>query len=209
MKAGEVGEVEIDPNSRVQLVEARNDTHRIELARGRLSAMIWAPPRLFFVETPSATAIDLGCAYTLEVDDAGASLLRVTIGYVSLVAAGREAYIPAGAVCETRPRLGPGTPHYADAAPAFRQALRRFDFEPNSDPEALPTILQAAREEDALTLWHLLLRTDAAARSLVYERLARLVPPPSGVTRAGILAGNQTMMDAWWRRMGFYVMRQQ
>ena len=36
-----------------------------------MSARIWAPPRLFYVNTPSAVAEDLGCAYTLEVDDLG------------------------------------------------------------------------------------------------------------------------------------------
>jgi hypothetical protein len=39
--------------------------------------MIWAPPRLFFVDTPSAVAADLGCSYTLEVKDDGAGVLRV------------------------------------------------------------------------------------------------------------------------------------
>ena len=73
-----VGQVEIDPNTRVRLVATQPTEHRIELARGRMSARISAPPKLFFVNTPSAVAEDLGCAYTLEVDDAGNSLLRVT-----------------------------------------------------------------------------------------------------------------------------------
>ncbi|HEY5404497.1 MAG TPA: zf-HC2 domain-containing protein, partial [Pyrinomonadaceae bacterium] len=46
-----IGQVEIDPNTRVRLVETQPTEHRLELARGKMSARIWAPPRLFFVDT--------------------------------------------------------------------------------------------------------------------------------------------------------------
>ena len=59
-----------------------------------------------------------------------------------------------------------------------------------------------ARREDALTLWHLLTRTSGEERGRVYDRLATLVPPPTGVTREGILAGNRQMLDLWWEALG-------
>src|SRR6185437_16009257 len=65
---GSIGSVEVDENTRVRLLQTQPTEHRLELARGKMSAHIWAPPRLFFVNTPSAVAADLGCAYTLEVD---------------------------------------------------------------------------------------------------------------------------------------------
>jgi hypothetical protein len=68
---GTIGNVDIDENTRVRLLETEPTEHRLELARGKMSARIWAPPRLFFVDTPSAVAADLGCAYTLSVDDKG------------------------------------------------------------------------------------------------------------------------------------------
>jgi anti-sigma factor RsiW len=73
IQVGMLGQVEVDPRSRVRLVKTGANEHRLELARGRLYASIVAAPRLFQVETPSAVAIDLGCAYTLEVDEAGGS----------------------------------------------------------------------------------------------------------------------------------------
>jgi anti-sigma factor RsiW len=207
LKVADIGEVEIEENSRVRLLDSESQNHRIELARGRLSAMIWAPPRLFFVETPSATAVDLGCAYTLDVDEAGASLLRVTLGYVSLVSGGRESYIPAGAVCETRPGVGPGTPHHENASPAFRSALRELDFGQSAAPDLLKTILAEARADDALTLWHLLARVDESLRGAVYDRLAQLAPPPVGVTREGAVGGDRRMLDLWWQGIGYTVFR--
>src|SRR4030095_15953737 len=70
-----IGNVDIDENTRVRLLETQPTEHRLELARGKMSARIWAPPRLFFVDTPSAVAAGLGLFFTLIVDDCGGSLL--------------------------------------------------------------------------------------------------------------------------------------
>lgn len=196
-----IGQVEIDPNTRVRLLETRATEHRLELARGRMSAHIWAPPRLFFVDTPSAVAADLGCAYTLEVDDAGASLLRVTAGWVALQLHDRESVVPAEAACATRPGIGPGTPYFEDASTTFRTALTKLDFEASDgvgkDSETLKQLLSESRVRDTLTLWHLLYRTEGADRILVFERLAELSPPPQGVTREGVLQLDEQMLRLW------------
>ena len=191
-----IGQVEVDPNTRVRLLETRATEHRLELARGRMTAHIWAPPRLFFVDTPSAVAADLGCAYTLEVDDAGASLLRVTAGWVALQLRDRESVVPAGAACATRPGIGPGTPYFEDSSTTFRTALTKLDFE-GPDSETLKQLLSESRVRDTLTLWHLLYRTEGADRILVFERLAELSPPPQGVTREGVLQLDEQMLRLW------------
>ncbi len=200
LNVADIGEVDVGPNSRVRLLKTRSTEHRLALARGRLHAMIDAPPRLFIVETPSATAIDLGCSYTLEVDDAGRSRLHVTSGWVALEVRGREAIVPAGAVCLTEPGKGPGTPYFDDASPAFRAALTRLDFR-GGGPEDLEVVLAEAREYDTLTLWHLLSRVGRAERARVYDRMAALVPPPRGVTRAGVLRLNRAMLYLWGQEL--------
>lgn len=200
IKVGLIGNVEIDPNTRVRLVETSATEHRLELARGRMHARIWAPPRLFFVDTPSAEAIDLGCAYTLEVDDAGNGLLKVTSGYVALDAKGRTSVVPIGAACATRKGTGPGTPFFEDSTENFRAALNGFDFDAKdaeSRSKSLQTVLTEARKRDGLTLWNLLPRVEGAERERVYERLAELVPPPQEVTREGVLRLDELMLDQW------------
>lgn len=196
-----IGQVEIDPNTRIRLLQSQPTEHRLELARGRMSAHIWAPPRLFFVDTPSAVAADLGCAYTLEVDDEGASLLHVTSGWVALQLKDRESVVPAGAACATRPGIGPGTPYFEDASELFRKALAKLDFEPGdtewSKIPALDIVLAEARARDTLSLWNLLYRVQGADRVLVYERLAALSPPPQGVTREGVLQLDEKMLHLW------------
>jgi hypothetical protein len=197
LRVADIGQVDVDPNSRVRLLETRVTEHRLELERGRISARIWAPPRLFFVNTPSAVAADLGCAYTLEVDGRGRSLLRVTSGFVALETEGRESVVPKGAACVTQPGTGPGTPFFEDASEALVEALAKFDFE-SGGAAALDVVLREARPRDSLTLWHLLPRTPSGGeRERVYERLAAFSPPPEGVTREGALALDRKMLDDW------------
>lgn len=202
----DIGQVDIDPRTRLRLAESRSARTRLELERGTIHAMIWAPPGEFLVDTPSALAVDLGCAYTLQVDDEGAGLLRTRTGWVGFRLNGREAFIPAGAVGETRKGIGPGTPYFEDAAEDFRSALREFDFGKLSEEERstrLSIVLARARKKDALTLWHLLSRASIADRGRVFERLNAFVTAPGGVTAEGIERGDAAMLDAWWNQLGF------
>lgn len=201
----DVGSVDIEPNSRLRLLAETQGRNRLSLERGTIHAFIWASPGEFAVDTPSAIAVDLGCAYTLQVDDSGAGLLRTTLGWVGFKLDGREAFIPAGAVCATQPKIGPGTPHFDDAPASLRDELAKFDFAsgPAEQKNAeLAQILKEARPRDALTVWHLLSRVDAPQRGPVYDKLAALVPPPAGVTRDGILQLDRNMLDLWWNALG-------
>lgn len=201
-----IGQVQVDPNTRVRLLETKPTEHRLELERGKMSARIWAPPRLFFVDTPSAVAADLGCAYTLIVDDSGGSLLRVTSGWVALELKDRESIVPAGAACQTRPGIGPGTPYFEDAGPEFLNALLELDFQSNAavKSRALNHLLQTARVKDTLTLWHLLARVDGDERRRVFEKMTSLVDLPSDVTREGILKLDSAMLNKWKEKLEFY-----
>jgi hypothetical protein len=202
----ETGRIEVDAGSRLRLVTNGPGHKRLSLERGTIHATIWAPPGEFVVDTPSAIAVDLGCVYTLHVDDSGAGLLRTTMGWVGFKLNGHESFIPAGAVCATRPKIGPGTPSFEDASSSFRDALSKFDFAATTPQERnalLGILLVDARKEDALTLWHLLSRVSDADRPGVYDRLAALAPPPADVTREGILRLDRHMLDSWWNSFGY------
>ena len=201
----DLGEIQVEPDSRVRLVRSGRDQKRINLELGTIHAAIWAPPTEFVVDTPSATAVDLGCAYTLQVNADGSGTLRTTLGWVGFHLHGRDSFIPAGAMCLTRPGAGPGTPYFEDATPQFREALHILDTSDLSSREhaqQLTIILAQARTKDALTLWHLLSRTDDSGRAQVYDRLSALVPPPNGVTRDGICSLNHQMLDRYWDEFG-------
>jgi hypothetical protein len=195
---GVIGHVEVAPRTAIQIRSTESTDHRIALARGTIEASIFAPPRLFFVETPSATAIDLGCVYSLSVDSSGTSLLHVKAGYVELADGGRVSVVPAGWMCLARPERGPGTAFSAAAPPRLRDALRRYDFEAGS----LDEVLANTGPGDGVTLWQLYEKATSADRERIYDRLTLLVEPPKGVTREGILSSNPAMITAWQEQLG-------
>src|SRR5882762_2538048 len=206
LRADDIGQIKVDPSTRLRLLNMGSGLKRIALDRGTIHTYIWAPPGQFVVDTPSAITVDLGCAYTLQVDDSGAGMVRTSLGWVGFKLNGHESFIPAGAACATRPKVGPGTPYFEDSSAEFRAALTRFDFE-DSTPEQrahdVTIALSEARNRDALTLWHLLARVDDHQRVLVYNRLSQFVPPPATVTKEGILRLEQPMLDQWWNELGF------
>ena len=206
LQEDDTGKIQVDPSTRLRLLSMASGMKRIALDRGTIHAYIWAPPGQFVVDTPSAVTVDLGCAYTLQVDDSGAGMVRTSLGWVGFKLNGHESFIPAGAACATRPKVGPGTPYFEDSSAEFRAALTRFDFE-DSTPEQrshdVAVVLYQARKRDALTLWHLLARVDDQQRILVYDRLSQFVPPPATVTKEGILRLDQPMLDQWWNELGF------
>jgi FecR protein len=198
IQVGSIGRVDVGPQSRVRLLSAAPSEHRLGLAQGVLYAEVSAPPRFFLVETPSAVAVDLGCAYTLEVDEHGSGRLHVSRGFVALEKDGRETLVPAGALSALRPGRGPGLPYFEDAPADVVGGVARLE---DGDTTALDGVLAGARPRDTLTLWHLLSRVAPSERGRVYETMAALRPPPEGVTRDGILALQPAMLLSWRTRL--------
>jgi hypothetical protein len=151
---------------------------------------------LFFVETASSTVVDLGCAYTMEVDEAGAGRLHVTSGWASLEWEQLESLVPAGASCPTRPEVGPGTPAFDDASERLREALLEFDYS-GGGSRAVDVVLAESRQRDTLTLWHLLSRVELDERQRIFDRMIALTPLPNGVTREKAMALDPATLKLW------------
>jgi hypothetical protein len=198
---GDMGRLDLEPRTRLRLLQSTDGRKRVALDRGTIRAAIWAPPGEFVMDTPFAVAVDLGCMYTLHVEETGSGHLRTTLGWVGFRSNGRESFIPAGAAAATYPQTGPGLPYFEDAAATFRSAVSQFDSATDSSSQraaALQVLLRDARRRDALTLWHLFARVGDSDRPAVYSRLAALTPPPPGATREGILRLDRAMLDSWW-----------
>ena len=197
----DIGAVEVAEGSRLSLVASSPTEHRLALARGALHAKVTAPPRLFVVETPAATAIDLGCEYDLEVGADGAGFLRVQSGQVELADGDRVVVVPMGAEARILPG-GPGTPIRSDAPPALRAAVARLDA---GDPRALDEVLTLAGARDTVTLFNLLGSADAATRARIHDLLDALVGTPEDVLREEIVDGDpdalgrvRSQLEAYW-----------
>ena len=191
VKVGEIGSVEVAPNTHLRIVTARPGEHRLGLDHGEIRASISAPPKLFFVDTASGTAVDLGCEYSLHTDEEGTGLLQVTRGWVAFQWNRRESLVPAGASCRIVAHAGPGIPYFEDAPEALKQALKNFA------PEDLEIVLGTARVRDTLTLWHLLSRVDGPSRERIFDRMAALTPVPAGVSKEKALQLDPATLTRW------------
>jgi hypothetical protein len=197
LTVGSIGHVDVAPGTEVRLLAARWSGHRLALARGSVHASISAPPRLFIVETPSGTAVDLGCEYTLDVDSAGSSTIRVTLGWVSFENHGAVSLVPAGMRARAIKGGAIGTPYREDAPLALREALASVDAHTPGDA-ALDLALAAARRQDAVSLWHLVARTAGERRTRVLDRLTALVPARADIPRAALERADPRAMELYW-----------
>ena len=192
IQVASIGNLTVAPGSRLRIESSRAGNYRARLEYGKLDALILAPPRQFFVDTPSALAVDLGCAYSLEVDRTGETRVSVRSGWVAFEKKGEEVFIPAGAHCRTSPAFGLGVPLYHDAPAALQASVTRFE---ESREVHLP---QGLRPKDGLTLWHLLRRVTPAQRAQVFDHFARVVNVPATVSRDRVLSGDHQAIDSLW-----------
>ncbi|WP_395091155.1 FecR domain-containing protein [Armatimonas sp.] len=195
-----IGTLQLAPGSRARILESRPGRQRVGLESGSLRAKVTAPPRLFVVETPSATATDLGCEYSLTIvnEERGlgifrhrsGSILTVTSGYVEMVdQKKRTVLVPAGASVQVMPDGHQGLPWYGD------------NPQPVADYDAtgkLAPLLAALKEPaDTLTLFHLLPRVTGAERSAVLDKLLTFTTLPGSVTREQVLALDSKALATW------------
>ena len=197
VEVAEIGTLDVGADTRLRLKATGAQGHRVEMSRGAIHATVNAPPRIFFVETPSATAVDLGCEYTLNVRDDGTGLLSVITGHVALEGPDRVSLVPAGASCRVRPTTGPGVPWFRDASPELIDGLQDIGIIWGGTD--LSAILAEARPRDTLTLWHLLPDLPPNQRGEVFDAIAALAPDklPENVTREKVSGLDKAALSSW------------
>lgn len=224
VEVGRIGRVSLEPGSRARLRRGGWNEHRLELERGALHAVIAAPPRLFFVQTPSALATDLGCAYDLRVLPDGGTSLHVTVGWVEISHQGQRSIVPAGLSARVATDGAPSVPFDPALSAPARAALDRLTADPTERggeranvphvaTQDLALLLAALdtldrdrpanirRQSSGITLWHLLQRVDGGQRAPIVAALRTRADFPAGVTREGILALDRQMLDRWRRTL--------
>lgn len=209
LQVGELGDVRLEPGARLLARDAEPGRHRFFLERGSLTASITAEPGAFGVDTPAGSSVDLGCLYTLDVDERGDTTLAVTLGRVSFTHArtGRDVYVPAGASLRSTVAEGPTSPLWNTSQAAWRAQVVELDRARAPEADQLARLTSAG---DTLALWHLLQAPSAATRRAAYDRLLELVPPPPAAARAVLAEADPrepaaaAARRAWLERMDWY-----
>lgn len=195
VKVGSIGEVQLGAGSAVRLESADATGHRFALERGEMHARIWARPRFFQVRTANVRAIDLGCVYTLRVDERGAATLEVYYGAVELVDSRGTTLVPAGNAAGTD-ASGRSVPWPLTSTPAFRAAAAALSSGA-PDSTALVALLGGSDIRATITLWHLLPHVEGSIREALVRRIATLVPPPAGIAIEEVMRLDARALAAW------------
>lgn len=163
----DLSEITLDAGSILYVDRLQKDLIRFRLERGRLHALVSAEAkeRFFQIQTPSTNCVDLGCMYTLEVDDEQKATVIVELGRVAFEDGNRVVVVPAEATCEATKRNGAGTPRHLDTPDAVVIALDQYDANPGdagqSDRLRMATRILAFLDGErdprySLIPWHLL-----------------------------------------------------
>ncbi|NWF88716.1 MAG: FecR domain-containing protein [Ignavibacteriaceae bacterium] len=200
LKLENIGEIDIEPQSEIRIIESGKAEHKLILSRGRILARSWSIPKLFSIKTPSANIKDLGCAYSITVDEKSSTFLNVTSGWVLMENKNCKSLLPKGTSCYSGVS-GMGTPFSESASLTFKDALYNLDFN-NGSSSDLDIVLSEARKDDLITLFHLLKRSEKQSREKIFNRIAELFTIPQRITPEGIIQGNNEMMARLWVELG-------
>ncbi len=202
-----LGEFTLDPGSRLQARQIRDELAQLYLHKGRMEAFVYldAQPRFVQTATPATNCVDLGCEYVLTVDETGDSVVEVTMGRVAFEDNGREVYVPYDATCRASKAHGAGTPRYLDAPQRLLSALDVFDSAHDTHGsqrlELCKKVLAAVPTSDrrhCLSVFHFLQDREALVAEAAREWLVTHVVPRS-------LQNNRSKMkdyletNYWWK----------
>lgn len=191
-----IGTAELFPGTRIRLDRSEADKRQqIYLERGGMHAKVSAPPRIFAVTTPSTGVTDLGCEYTIQIDDKGRGSIEVQSGKVELETSAHAVIVaPAGTTARLLEGRAPSVPVAIGASAELRAAV--LDHE-RGVAGALERVLRLAGSGDAITLANLVVVVPGGTdRELVLNRLAEIARPPEGVTVRAALA-DPAVLQRW------------
>lgn len=195
----DIGSAQLSPRTRVRLDATSPDRHQLYLERGKLHAFVSAPPRIFAVGTPNGQVTDLGCAYTLEVDAAGAGSIVVESGMVELEAAnGRVLVVPAGASARLLAGRRATLPLVTGASSQLAAAVNDFHA---GVAGARDRVLASATASDAITIANLARIASTDERRTVLDRLSQLFPPPQSMSVDDV--EHLDLFDMWFDEVVF------
>jgi RNA polymerase sigma-70 factor, ECF subfamily len=188
----ELGRLLIEPST---TISRTNKDNELKLDIGKIKKFEGDATDVLTVITPLAKFKELykGGAFKLNVNEEGNCKLIVESGWMVITVKEFDSYVPKGFECKVA-RGRYAIPYPSDSSPQMIALLENFSG--FNDP-ALSTILSLVTKKEALSLWHVIQLISPESRSVAFDKLDELVNVPSGVTKAGILALNKTMLLDW------------
>jgi RNA polymerase sigma factor (sigma-70 family) len=190
-----LGEIEITPGSSIRRLEDKNTA---KLISGKLSISTSSEEEYLFIEVPTAVVEEyfLSCDYTIDLKKTKSVIVQVSSGWLRIVSGKYVSIVPEGYELKILFGSGMSIPTAIESPSILPLWLEQYLFS-GKKTDVLNSILDAAVNTEAITIWNLLKRVILDHRELVYEKLNMLVPHPEGVSKDGILNLNDDMLQLW------------
>ncbi|MBP9095922.1 MAG: FecR domain-containing protein [Ignavibacteria bacterium] len=174
LKIANVGDVSIEPNTKVRFIQSDGNISRIEVLYGTVNASTSQADK-FVLQASNMRVQDKGGSYSFKVDDKGNGVIYVNNGVANVESGNKSAVVTDGKFCLYKPEYGIGVPFRKDAKPEFQDALFQYDFNNGGAPSIYYAMANAG-PEDYASLVNLIPRVDNQTKYLVLNKLGKLAP---------------------------------
>lgn len=190
-------ELELFGNSKITILDTRATSNKINLIDGSFNFNSLNSESNFIVQRGNFTIEEKSGQYAFTMDEYGNINLSVDKGVIELnhsnfnfrVASKYSLSIIEDSYCTI--------PLHENATYNFKHSIDRLNSNVN-DIAALSTAMLESKQTDQLTLLRIMELVAIDKRELLYQKISNIFPPPSGVTKQGILESNKRMLEKWW-----------
>lgn len=197
LKVPDTGEIVLESNSGLMLLEGNNDKNIIRFDEGKIDVYTVVPFPNLVIRAGNTDIIDHTAKYSVErnsreikisvfqgnVEIKSASNFFLTDNYQCIISKGKN-----------------GLPTRIDVSPQY-QALANFPAQNGN----LDSLLSLSTEKDWLTLFHLIKFGDKKNREQIFNRLNELFPLPEGILKTQILNLEKGALENWFNNISWQI----
>jgi Putative zinc-finger len=198
------GKVEVNSNSYIVLEEAKNGANRIRVKEGLIRVVNTSDLPDLRIAVNDAIILDMNGIFTVDIDVASNAKIVVDKGFLEIRVKGETYYVANGYVCEIKNNHRPGTPYRVEAADTLKKEVEKFDYF-NGGDISVQNIISVAQAKDMLTLLAMMTSVSQLQRQILFQVIANHFPPPTSVTRLGIMKGDSEMLYRWWEEIEWQI----
>jgi len=197
VKIPDVGKIVLKESSELTLNKGMKDLSEVNLLKGTIEITTGAAKSGLVIQCGLSQIIDLGSISKITFKSPGDSRIEVMGGILEVNLENDFVYVIRNYISETRLGARPGVPYNKNASPELVEELKNLQYK-NGGFESLTKIINAAKEYDIITLWHLYTRVELTERELIYGKMNEYFAVPSGIEKREIINLDRVKLKQWF-----------
>lgn len=200
----QTGRIELNSNSSVTLLKAKNGGNKILFNRGSIKIITTAIIPYLSVEIGKYIVRDVGGVFSIKVINPELTTVFIDFGMAEILYNGKSFMLDEGYNSDLIKGRQPGTPYRFDATDSLKHLIKIFD-DKNGDDELVDKIVEQAQKSDALSLLALIPKVSPVKRQILFQKISNYFSPPKDVTRMGVVTLDLDMLNSWWNEIEWQI----